>query len=305
MNLAEVIAEEKLFKDEQQNEAKRNQLQKWAETDPEFGAIISGMSKEEQLAAFDDLHQAKSAGAQLDILHLERTSNGQSSTTSRTASMSPASCAALESQEQLQVEPIRKIATSVLDVRQQPEMEAYLDQTDSKALEEPAAAVGAKAVAPAPAAAVVVAMAGAAATISAKQPAAPTKPAAVDVRPINDALDAETTRIRELQRQRALKAAQLAAMSEATNSRSLTDIATPAQKKVTHTCQSSTQMYAHSSLIVGILTGQGKCNEDQKEVCKLGKKEVTANRGCLGQRQEVSRYSGSKEPCCMSTIRKT
>ena len=66
-----------------------------------------------------------------------------------------------------------------------------------------------------------------------------------------------------------------------------------------------TKMHAHSSLIVGMLTGQGKCNEDQKEVCKLGKKEVTAGRGCLGKRQEVSRHSRSKGPCCMSTIRKT
>jgi hypothetical protein len=231
VKLAEVIAEEESFKDEQQNEAKLNQLQEWAETDPEVGAIISGMSKEEQLAVFDDLRQAKSAGAQLNILHLEQPSNGQSSTKSRTASMSPASCAALESQEQLQVEPVRKITTSVLDVHQQPEMESYLDQAESKALEEPAAAIGAKSAAPAAAVAVVVPMADAAATISAKQPA-PTKPVALDVRPINDALDAETTRIRELQRQRALKAVQLAAMSEATNSRSLTDITTPAQKKV-------------------------------------------------------------------------
>lgn len=304
VNLAEVIAEEESFKDEQQIKAKFNQLQKW-ETDPEVGAIISGMSKEEQLAVFDDLRQAKSAGAQLDPLHLERTANEQSSTTSRTASMNPTSCAAPVSQEQVEVAPIRKTTTSLLDVRQQPQMEACLVRAESKASVEPAVAAGAKASALGAAAGVVVPSAAAAATVSEKQSAAPIKPAAVDVRPTNDALDAETTRIRELQRQRALKAAQLAAMSEATENRSLTDFP-PEQKKVTHICQSSTRMHVPCSLIVaGMLTGQGHCNEDQKEVCKLGKKEVTAGRGCLGKRQEVSRHSRSKGSCCMSTIRKT
>lgn len=61
-----------------QNAAKWSQLQQWAETDPEVGAILQGMSKEEQLAMFEDLRQAKAAPYNEQAQH--GTSNGRSST---------------------------------------------------------------------------------------------------------------------------------------------------------------------------------------------------------------------------------
>ena len=47
----------------QQNTAKWSQLQQWAASDPDVGEVLRGMSKEEQLAMYDDLKQARSASA--------------------------------------------------------------------------------------------------------------------------------------------------------------------------------------------------------------------------------------------------
>ena len=47
----------------QQNTAKWSQLQQWAASDPDVGEVLRGMSKEEQLAMYDDLKQARSAAS--------------------------------------------------------------------------------------------------------------------------------------------------------------------------------------------------------------------------------------------------
>jgi hypothetical protein len=75
----------------QQNAAKWSQLQQWAQTDHEVGAILQGMSKEEQLAMFEDLRQAKSAAH--NELEWQGTSNGRKSAkfrSGRTSSTTPA-----------------------------------------------------------------------------------------------------------------------------------------------------------------------------------------------------------------------
>ena len=92
----------------QQNAAKWSQLQQWAETDPEVGAILQGMSKEEQLAMFDDLRQAKSSAAQPNSSHNElarqETSHGRTATAFRSvhASQTTAACAVRAAVEPLQ-----------------------------------------------------------------------------------------------------------------------------------------------------------------------------------------------------------
>ena len=140
-------------------------------------------------------------------------------------------------------------------------------------------------------------------------PAAIPKPTAaasekvMEIRPSSDALDAETVRIRQLQKQRALKAADIGAvtprdeLAEQNLAKSKVNLHFP--------CCDARGLTPRSCVGLTVLIWAGRCrhDEDQKEGAQPGEEEVIAHCYLFCAKQELPRHAKPKGSSKLSAIR--